>query len=45
MEYKGIYIDVWNCNQRLLIDDNPYAILHDGDVCYMQNRKIEKESK
>lgn len=36
MEDKGIYIDVW-------IDDNPYAILHDGDVCYMQNRKIEKE--
>lgn len=38
MEDKGIYIDVW-------VDDNPYAILHDGDVCYMQNRKIEKEKE
>jgi len=36
MEDQGIYIDVW-------IDDNPYAILHDGDITYMQQRKIEKE--
>lgn len=38
MEDKGIYIDVW-------VDDNPYAILHDGNETYMQQRKIEKDSK